>query len=1682
MKKLFRSKAILSLALVLSLLFSTAAPAFSANAAEVAKDSNGYYFEKVDNSAIKVSSIEDGRLVNNGISATLKATDKVRVSIVLDGSSVIDEGYSTEDLATNKEAVSYITKLKKQQKSMEKKISSAIKGDLDVQWNLTVAGNIISADVQYGDLDAIASVSGVKQVVVETKYEPCSPVVSDNPNMAISGGSMTGAHEAWAKGQTGAGGRIAIIDTGLDIDHISFNNDAFLYALSQNAADMKMKTDKYMNSLNLLTAKEIETVLTLLNAYTRMGSKLTADALVLSDKIPFAFNYVDSDLNVRHIYDSQGEHGSHVTGIAASNRFLKAEDGKFEDAVSTVFCAGNAPDAQVMVMKVFGKKGGAYDSDYMAAIEDAILLGADSVNLSLGSTVAGFTYNDTYKELLDKLTTTDTVVVISAGNSGQWAEESNAGLLYGDDVNFNTGGSPGSYTNALTVASVNNHGDIAYGFTVDGKLYAYTENAEYGNEPMTTLIGLGESADFEYVFLDAVGTEADYQGIDVNGKIVIVSRGQTSFFEKANIAVNHGAIATIIYNNTSGSIGLNLTGYEKTAPCVSILQVVANEIRNASVAQGTSAAGVAYYTGTLTLHKGQKAIPSPENFYTMSSFSSFGVPGNLSLKPEITAPGGFIWSVNGSNHKGGGVDQYELMSGTSMAAPQVTGMMAVLKRYMETEKNKKFPAMTQRAIAQSLLMSTATAMKDADGNYYPVLQQGAGLANVDDAINAASLIMMKDNATVSAADGKVKAELGEDPEKTGVYSFGFTVTNLTNKKHSYTLSDAIFTQALAEGNLLASTVLMDAKVSFIVNGTNISETPVNPYTAQVDAAKAEYNKANAAYNDAVDAVIKATADSAEVNTKVLIATANLASAKANLATAQVNEKIAKALKKLAPKKYEDAVKAVKKAETEVVAAEKILNDAKAAATTYNKTIEAAVKAQAAASQAATKAEAKLSSLSLKMKSWKAPYEVNVISLAANKAVEVEVVIKLTDETKANLDENYVNGAYVEGYINLDSQDDTSSHSIPVLAFYGNWSDASMFDKGSYVENKYGLEDRAPYVPQKNDQGYIGNSFIASIDGGKYHFGGNMFANEKSYDPYHNAINNQNGNGIDSVTYTLIRNAAARAVIFADYETGEIYAGKVLGQQYAAFYNPSSGSWGNTNYTLSLGWKGTDANGNKLPEGTKVVASLIAAPEFNVDENGDIDFATLGDGAFFSTLLTIDNTAPVINSVKPLSSYTGSMPEDGTDGIVVDASDNENIAAILLYSNNGETLLGRAAIGDGDFYNILTTGLEPDIYLITVIDYAGNASTFRLFLNAEPTDKVSSIEISQKRLTMVKNNTTKLEAVVKPSTIIDGSVIWSSSNESVAVVDADGNVTAVGVGNAVITATAAINPSFKATCRVSVVEIDVNLNGVVWDEVGEVWFSEINTASLPNYKKLTKTSAIAPINGLAYGEDGTLYASSIDTSNELSELYVVDQDTFELTKVGESSVLFYADIAEAPHLDALIGLYYNYIVLIDPATGEYSGAFNYLSQSDLVGITYIGSTLNTYYNEYIDMYYLIDADGNVYMEAFINLEGSYYYFQGEANALVLQTGITSDVPFFQSLYFNGEYTFFANFNESTNDVVLYAMDLEYTGNVFTLGHFAEGVWPIAALSELGTGDAVTSNAAAKALETATVTAASVSSIK
>ena len=130
-------------------------------------------------------------------------------------------------------------------------------------------------------------------------------------------------------------------------------------------------------------------------------------------------------------------------------------------------------------MKVFGKRGGAYDSDYMVAIEDAMVLGADAANLSLGGSFPGYSEytEEKYRHILDEIVGSGMVVTISAGNSGSWFDETAFGLPYAGSVNWATNGSPGSYVNSLCVASVDNAGVTDNYLKVKGHNMTYTEKS-----------------------------------------------------------------------------------------------------------------------------------------------------------------------------------------------------------------------------------------------------------------------------------------------------------------------------------------------------------------------------------------------------------------------------------------------------------------------------------------------------------------------------------------------------------------------------------------------------------------------------------------------------------------------------------------------------------------------------------------------------------------------------------------------------------------------------------------------------------------------------------------------------------------------------------------------------------------------------------------------------------------------------------------------------------------------------------------------------------------------------------------------------------------------------------------------------------------------------------------------------
>ncbi len=1218
---------LVSMLLVVAMLVGFAVPVSSASAAPV--DRTKLNIEKIDANGFTLEGLDTTDELETDTIPEHDEKDIVRVSIVLDRSSTIEAGFSTLDIAQNTEAMAYRQSLQTEQAQVTAAIEQALNTRLDVAWNLTLAANIISANVQYGKLDLISEIPGVQEVVLETRYEPAvySTEKVSHPNTATAG-TMIGTSAAYANGYTGAGSRIAVIDTGIDTDHQSFSPAGYNYALAYQAGLAKMDVEDYVAKLNLLDAEEIASVQEHLNI-----PATDAASLYINNKIPYAFNYVDGDLDITHDNDSQGEHGSHVEGIAAANAFIPNADGSFSRALDTVLAQGVAPNAQIIVMKVFGKSGGAYDSDYMAAIEDAIVLGCDSVNLSLGTAAHGFGYNATYREILDSLTTCDTVVTCSGGNNGHWADNAVSGVpyLYNTDVSMYSGGAPGAYTNTLAVASVDNDGVTGNYFTAGEDIIFFNDGQSAKNVSLLTLAGTS----YEYILLDSVGTAEEFAAIaDVlPGKIAICSRGTTSFFEKANAAVSNGAAGVIIANNTAGVIYLNLTGYNYTAPVVSITQEAGQQMKASATAVTDEEGNVLYYKGTMTVSSSLAAQSYYSEYYTISSFSSWGVPGSLELKPEITAPGGNIYSVDGSVEGG---TAYEIMSGTSMAAPQVAGMAALVAQHIRENGLDEKTGLTTRQLAQSLLMSTAEPMfeQESGGNYYAVIRQGAGLGNVGNAVSAQSYIMMGEDATESWIDGKVKAELGDDPQRKGEYNFSFTLNNMTDSANTYTLAADFFTQGLfayADYIWLDTwTTALPADVTFLVGGETF--VPVSTAVCDLDED---------GDTDAEDAQIIVEYCSGTRETIAEIADV----------------------------------------------------DGNGEVTTYD-------------------AYLILDSM-----------ETRNITLPAGGKVEITVKATLPQSVKDFMNTYYPNGTYVQGYVYVlptateEGVFTDVTHSIPVVGFYGNWTDASMFEPISYTDYVY-QDYKMPYT------GYVSNNLIIKYPGDKntyWQIGNPYFIEANGYPAERVAISS--GSTISSYPVGMMRNADALLWVITG-EDGEIISmSGVSNRIYGSYYYANYGSWQNTTQNITINKK-VSALG--LAEGDKFTVSVVAIPEY-YQTNGALTAeqvrkliadGTLGKGAFISTTMTVDDTAPeIVDIYKDMK----------TGNLIVTAQDNNYVSAVQVVSLSGSKTYGYGLPAQTEAGQ--PCGVEIDLSgasvgeecVVLVADYANNTSAYRIIYGGEGED-------------------------------------------------------------------------------------------------------------------------------------------------------------------------------------------------------------------------------------------------------------------------------------------------------------------------------------------------------------------------
>ncbi|MCU1501966.1 MAG: vpr [Ilumatobacteraceae bacterium] len=438
--------------------------------------------------------------------------------------------------------------------------------------------------------------------------------------------AFTGVPVAWQNyGATGAGQKIAILDTGIDYTHADFGG-------SGDPADFAADDPTIIEPGTFPTAKVVG------------GTDLVGDDYDASSTDP-AKLVPHPDPDPIGCADG-GAHGTHVAGTAAGDGVLldgSTFHGPYDTTIDPAKFAvspGSAPEASLLAYRVFGCAGSVDSDIIVAAIDQAVADGADVINMSLGGDIG--TANDPETVAVDNAVRAGVVVVASAGNPGQ------AAYLVG---------SPSTANRALSVGAVDAHATLPGGEISDGTRTIDAINANNGPLPVTgTIVVVPDGSGGISLGCDA----ADYPPPTTPSTIYVTLRGDCARVDRATLGQAAGGQAVIMVNTST-----DFPPFEGVIPGVTIpfLGVSSASAHTLLAMNGTA----------VTITPSELTNPG----YTRAASFTAGGPrsGDAGQKPDVTAPGVSVFSAGIGTGTGGIVE-----SGTSMSSPHTAGIAAIVKQ------------------------------------------------------------------------------------------------------------------------------------------------------------------------------------------------------------------------------------------------------------------------------------------------------------------------------------------------------------------------------------------------------------------------------------------------------------------------------------------------------------------------------------------------------------------------------------------------------------------------------------------------------------------------------------------------------------------------------------------------------------------------------------------------------------------------------------------------------------------------------------------------------------------------------------------------------------------------------------------------------------------------------------------
>ncbi len=637
-------------------------------------------------------------------------------------------------------------KVAAQQASFEKKLKEAkIAGKKGFSYNQVFNG--MSLTLPAKDIQKLVNIKGVVRVEPDSERHALKEITPVDGTVSATMNTSTSHLDIpaiWDMGYEGENVKVAVLDTGIDYHHPEFEG------IYKGGHNFVLHGSDYARGRD-------------------------ADDPYETTPEDWPAHMPEFNANGSSFYT---DHGTHVAGTIAAI-------GANEYGIK-----GIAPKIDLYAYRVLGAYGSGATSGIIAAIEKSVVENMDIINLSLGGGSNSQTAPDSIA--INNAVLAGVTAIVATGNSGP---------------NRSTIGNPSSAALAISVGNSTlpetiieakmavEAGDFSDEYNVG--MMGWT----FASDPEKTLSGT-----YDVVAVPGYGAATDYNSLDVNGKVALVSRGEIPFVEKIYAAKAAGALGIIIHNNVAdaGPANILLGDSFKFIPTFDISTSDGAAFREAIAATEGK-------VGKVTFSNYEKSKTEGDGINDSSSRGP-STP-TFDIKPDVSAPGTNIMSsvpAYGKDYPDADYSQsYDRFTGTSMATPHIAGIAALML--------SKNPDLEPSDIKVAL----SNTAKQLDTKLYDVFAQGPGRVQPLQAINAEALAYALDSTEFESKvydyeKGTVTfGKVVPDPEKETVVTKQIEVRDLVGKSNDFDVSVEV-TKA-ATGALANAKVTVD-KSSFTLNG------------------------------------------------------------------------------------------------------------------------------------------------------------------------------------------------------------------------------------------------------------------------------------------------------------------------------------------------------------------------------------------------------------------------------------------------------------------------------------------------------------------------------------------------------------------------------------------------------------------------------------------------------------------------------------------------------------------------------------------------------------------------------------------------------------------------------------------------------------------------------------------------